>query len=91
VQGLLSLVQAVPAGLFPSAGQFGAFPGHISAGSHSPAEARHCVKADRNPSAGQVVLEPVQFSTSSHGPAAARHTAPEFPAGCWQVSLLPSH
>src|SRR5438309_2014782 len=28
VQGLLSLVQAVPAGLFPSAGQFGAFPGH---------------------------------------------------------------
>ena len=91
VQGLLSAVQGVPAALFVSAGQFGAFPGHISAGSHSPAEARHCVKADRKPSAGQLVLEPVQFSTSSHGPAAARHTAPALPAGCWQLLLLPSH
>src|SRR5439155_64465 len=24
-------------------------------------------------------------------PAAARHVAPAFPAGCWQVSLAPSH
>jgi len=91
VHGLPSLVHAVPAGLFASEGQFGPVPVQFSAGSQSPAEARHSVKADRNPSDGQVVLEPVQVSTSSHEPAAGRHTAPAFPAECWQASLLPSH
>src|SRR5207253_1406854 len=89
--GFPSSVQAVPAGLLASAGQFGPVPGHISAGSHSPAEARHTVKPDRKPSAGHVVLVPVQLSTSSQGPPAGRHTAPAFPAGCWQASLEPSH
>src|SRR5207245_5085040 len=42
-------------------------------------------------SRAQAVLEPVQVSSVSHTPAAARHTAPAFPAGCWQASLLPSH
>src|SRR5437667_361243 len=91
VHGFPSLVHAVPAGLFASEGQFGPVPVQFSAGSHTPADARHWVKAERNPSAGQVVPEPVQVSTSSQGPAAARHTAPALPAGCWQLSLLPSH
>src|SRR5207249_10370428 len=86
-----SSVQAVPAGLLASAGQFGPVPGHISAGSQSSADARQIVKPLRKPSAGQVVLVPVHVSTSSQGPAAARHVAPAFPAVCWQVSLLPSH
>src|SRR5207253_193754 len=42
-------------------------------------------------SAGQTVLVPVQVSATSQSPAAARQTAPAFPAGCWQASLLPSH
>jgi len=91
VQGFPSVVHAVPAGLFASAGQFGPVPVQFSAGSQSPAEARHVVKAERKPSAGQVVLDPVQVSSASHAPAAARHTAPAFPAGCWQLLLLPSH
>ena len=91
VHGFPSLVHAVPAGLFASEGQFGPVPVQFSAGSHTPADARHWVKAERNPSAGQVVPEPVQVSTSSQGPAAARHTAPALPPGCWQLSLLPSH
>ena len=40
-------------------------------------------------SAGQVLLRPVQSSARSQIPAAARQTAPAFPAGCWQVSLVP--
>jgi len=81
----------VAAGWNPSAGQAADAPVQLSATSQTPAEARQTVAAGWNPSAGQVVLEPVQFSTSSHGPAAARHTTPEFPAGCWQLLLLPSH
>src|SRR2546422_1074859 len=42
-------------------------------------------------SAGQVELVPVQFSGASHSPADARQTAPVWPAGCWQVVLVPSH
>jgi len=91
LHGLPSSVQDVPAGLFASAGQLGPVPGHISAGSHSPAEARQTTKPGRKPSAGQLVLEPVHVSTSSQMSAAARHTAPAFPAGCWHASLEPSH
>src|SRR5207247_8479506 len=29
-------------------------------------------------------------SATSHSPAAARHSVPALPAGCWQVSLVPS-
>src|SRR2546422_2775818 len=42
-------------------------------------------------SVGQVALVPVHNSAMSHSPAAARQSAPAFPAGCWQVVLLPSH
>src|SRR5207249_353389 len=91
VHRLLSAVHAVPAALLASAGQLGPFPGQFSAGSHSPAEARQTVLEGLKASAGQTVLEPVQLSSTSHTPAAARHTAPAFPAGCWQSSLLPSH
>src|SRR5439155_331519 len=91
LHGLPSLVHAVPAALLASAGQLGPFPGQFSAGSHSPAEARHTVLDGLKASAGQTVLEPVQLSSTSHTPAAARHTVPAFPAGCWQVTFVPSH
>src|SRR5207247_7347 len=79
------------AALLTSAGQLGPVPVQFSAGSHSPAEGRHSVNADRKPSGGQVELVPSHVSSASHTPAAGRHTAPAFPAGCWQASLLPSH
>src|SRR5207247_5063645 len=81
----------VPAELLASAGQFGPVPGQCSAGSHSPAESRQTVLDDLKASAGQTVLDPVQFSSTSQAPAAARHTAPALPAGCWQVTFVPSH
>src|SRR5205823_14670644 len=77
--------------LFASAGQLGPVPVHISAGSHSPADARQTPKLGSNMSLGQVLLVPVQVSSTSHGPADARQTAPPLPAGCWQSSLEPSH
>src|SRR5207249_392116 len=86
-QGLPSLVPAVPDARLATAGQLGPLPGQFSAGSHSPAEARHTVLEGLKASAGQTVLEPVQLSSTSHTPAAARHTVPAFPAGCWQSSL----
>src|SRR5262249_47022527 len=52
---------------------------------------RQTVDVEANPSAGQVVLAPSQVSTTSHTPEAARQTAPELPAGCWQVLRDPSH
>ena len=91
LHGLPSSVQAVPAGLFASAGQLAEDPVQFSAGSHSPPEGRQVVVAGSNASAGHVVLVPVQFSSTSHGPAAARQRAPALPAGCWQALLLPSH
>ncbi|HYS05131.1 MAG TPA: hypothetical protein VEW47_08050 [Candidatus Dormibacteraeota bacterium] len=42
-------------------------------------------------SAGQEVLVPLQLSAGSHSPPEARHVAPALPAGCWQLTLLPSH
>src|SRR5207249_2088478 len=91
VHGLPSEVHAVPLGDLASAGQSGPLPGQFSAGSHSPAETRHCVLEDANPSAGQDVLVPVHVSATSHTPADARHSAPALPAGCWQAALVPSH
>src|SRR5206468_11595713 len=57
--------------------------------SHAPAGPP--VPAARLASAGQSTLEPVHVSVRSQAPAAGRHTAPAFPAGCWHVTLLPSH
>src|SRR5204863_229722 len=74
VQALPSSVHAVPAGLLASAGQLGPVPGHISARSQSPADARQIVKPLRKPSAGQLVLVPVQFSAGSHSPPDGRQT-----------------
>src|SRR5204863_400443 len=91
LHGLPSEVHAVPAAVFVSAGQSGPFPGQLSAGSHSPAEARQTVLEGLRASAGHTVLDPVQVSSTSQTPAAARQTAPAFPAGCWQSLLLPSH
>jgi hypothetical protein len=88
---LLSAVHAVPADLFASAGQLAPLPEHDSDRSHSSAPARQIVPDDTKPSAGQLVLVPVQVSATSQAPAVARHSAPAFPAGCWQATLLPSH
>src|SRR3989475_49570 len=91
VQTLPSSVHAVPDGVFASAGQLGPLPVHISAGSHSPAEARQTTTLGSNMSVGQVLLVPVQFSSTSQGPADARQVVPALPAGCWQASLVPLH
>src|SRR5439155_24668264 len=61
----------------------------VSAGSHTPAEARHSTVLGWKPSPGQVVLVPVQVSAASQTPAAARQTIPALPGACWQRLLLP--
>jgi hypothetical protein len=88
---LLSSVHAVPVDFVASAGQLVPLPEHDSARSHSSAAARQIVPDGSKPSAGQLVLVPVQVSATSQAPAVARHSAPAFPAGCWQATLLPSH
>src|SRR5437763_120112 len=40
---------------------------------------------------GQVVLVPVQVWSRSHSLSAMWHCVPALPAGCWQVTLVPSH
>src|SRR5438874_9369867 len=60
----------------PSGGQFGPSPGHFSATSQSPTDARQATSADLKLSAGQFALLPVQVSATSHGPADARQTVP---------------
>src|SRR2546422_2651778 len=67
-------------------------PGQVSTWSHSPPTARQTKALDRTTSLGQVALLPVQVSSGSHtSPEPWRQTAPAWPAGCWHVSLVPSH
>src|SRR5438552_10679931 len=40
---------------------------------------------------GQVVFVPVQVWSRSHSLSAVWHGVPALPAGCWQVTLVPSH
>src|SRR5207244_4615784 len=82
---------AVPGAAKPSAGQLSLVPSQVSARSQAPAAARHTLPAGCLASAGQLVLVPSQLSAASQAPAAARHTVPAWPAGCWQLSALPSH
>ena len=91
VQGLVSGVQAAPAGLTPLAGQVVLVPSQVSARSHSLTAVRHTVPALPPWSDGQAVLDPSQVSATSHTLTAARHTVPAWPAGCWQATLVPSH
>jgi hypothetical protein len=90
VQALLSLLQAAPEAWKPSAGQLAPVPVQLSATSHSPAEARHCLVLEAKPSAGQLLLLPVQLSATSHVPAEARHVVV---LGCFasagHVAVLP--
>jgi hypothetical protein len=58
-----------------SAGQFGPVPGHVSAGSQTPADERQTTLVPANPSAGQSLLVPLQLSGTSQTPADDRHTA----------------
>src|SRR5436309_8578720 len=81
----------VVAGLKVSAGQSSLEPSQVSATSQGPAAARHSVPAGCFASSGQAVLVPSQVSATSQAPATARHSAPALPAGCWQVSWVPSH
>ena len=91
VQTFPSSVHPVPLACFASAGQPTLVPVQVSATSHSPAAARHTVVVGSRLSAGHALLVPVQVSTGSQMPAEARHVVPPLPAGCWQVSWLPSH
>ena len=81
----------VVAGRKPSAGQLADVPLHASATSQDPAAARQTVPLVIKVFAGQVVEVPVQVSATSQAPFAARQTAPALPAGCWQVTFVPSH
>src|SRR5206468_6925094 len=90
LHGLPSSVQAVPLAFFVSAGQAARDPVQNSAGSHSPAAARHKAVAGRNVSAGPAVLVPLQVSATSQSPADARHTTPALPAVCLQVAWVPT-
>src|SRR2546427_7660094 len=89
VQTLPSSLHAVPDGLLASAEQLGPVPGHISAGSHSPVEARQTTKLGSNMSVGDVLLVPVQVSSTSQEAAAARHTVPALPTAGGQGSVVP--
>jgi hypothetical protein len=74
-----------------SAGQAALEPVQFSATSQVVAATRQTVELARKASAGHVVDEPVHVSATSQLPAEARHVAPALPAGCWHVSLEPSH
>jgi len=85
VQGLPSLLHDVPDGVFASAGQAALLPVQFSAGSHSPAEARHVVVDGLSASAGQLPLLPVQTSCGSQSPVEARHSV--HAVTNWQVDV----
>ena len=84
-------VQGVPSGWRPFGGQVSFDPSQVAATSQSPAADRHTVPAPAFASAGHAVLLPSQFSARSQAPTAARQVVPAFPAGCWQVTFVPSH
>jgi len=71
--------QTVPADSTTSAGQLAEVPVQLSAGSQSPAEARHSVVDGSNELAGQLAEVPVQLSAGSQAPAEARHVVPALP------------
>src|SRR5947199_300108 len=89
-----SLVQIWPssvqglAGANTSWGQAALEPVHVSATSHSPADARHTVVPGRKPSAGHASEMPSHASATSHGPAAGRQTAALL-ASAGQATLTP--
>jgi hypothetical protein len=61
--------------LFASAGHAALEPVQFSAGSQTPADARHSNELGRNASAGHALFTPSQLSAGSHTPALARQTA----------------
>jgi hypothetical protein len=58
-----------------SAGHEALDPVQVSAGSQTPAEARHSVDEGEKASAGQLLFTPSQDSGTSQTPAEARQTA----------------
>src|SRR5947208_1464861 len=93
VQGLPSEVHAVPLVFFASAGHAPpAVPGQFSATSPSLPAPPPTTLLGRPTSARHLALAPVYTSSGSQAsPEPARHSAPTFPAGCWQATLVPSH
>src|SRR5439155_98698 len=90
LHGLPASVQAGPLACYMSAGLLARGPGQLPAGSHCAAGARHEVSARGKASAWHAVLVPLQVSAASQSPADARHITPALPAGCWQVTCVPS-
>ena len=84
-------VQDVPSGAEAFGGHVALVPVQFAATSQSPVEERHSTVEAWNASAGQAAFDPSQVSAVSQMPAAARQVAPAFPAGCWQMLLVPSH
>src|SRR5437588_722969 len=89
VHTLPSSVQAVPVGLFASAGQATLEPSQVSVRSQTPAELRHTVPDGTTMSAGQSSFTPSQLSSTSQMPAEGRQTAVLFPSS-GQSGLMPS-
>jgi hypothetical protein len=71
-----------------SAGHVGLDPVQFSAGSQTPADARHSTVLGWNTSAGQPLFTPSQFSATSQTPALARHCAVLLPSA-GHVALEP--
>jgi len=83
-------VQTVAAVANPSVGQSLLVPLQLSATSHCPADARHCVPAPSFASFGQAFAVPSHASTASQTPAAARHCVPaDFTASAGHAALEP--
>src|SRR5437899_2793674 len=76
---------ALPAGCW----QVSLVPSQVSV-VHGLLSSVHPVPLGSFASAGHAVFVPSQASATSQTPAAARHGVPGLPAGCWQVSLVPS-
>lgn len=65
-------------------------PLQVSAGSHTPVDARHSVPVAILASAGQVAVPPAQVSAASQLPAAARQVAPaDMKMSAGQLTELP--
>jgi hypothetical protein len=78
-------------GLKASAGQVAEEPVQFSATSQGPAEPRQVLVEDAKPSAGHVFDDPSHISATSQMPAELRQTTPALPAGCVQLTDVPSH
>ena len=87
----LEVAGAAPSVVAVPAGQLLLVPSQVGAASQTPVAGPHTVPAGLLTSAGQLLLVPSQVSATSQTPADERQVAPALPAGCWHVTLVPSH